>query len=242
MKKQFAFLKYLTFIIIILNGCSKDDITIVNENQAAINEIKKIVGDNGKISVYNNFKTEDNYFILNTSPTNFDTSHSMNLNLKQFKIIYVALNSGKLWGITNENENSNSFNVVQSFDGDSIQRTGYHLIRFSPAMPSIGYFGPNSSFISYLNLQYYTDNKGFVIGSPSISFSGITLFNWNQNFLSPIQTQLNNKLNTGSSIFTIGGNARFGIGNFNWESHMSYTITIDIDGTVSVTSGVGGLK
>jgi hypothetical protein len=214
----------------------------VNENQAAINEIKKIVGDNGKISFNYNFKTKDNYSILNTSKTNFDTLNPMNLNLNQFKVIYMALNSGKLWGIVNENESSNSFNVLQTFDGDSIQRTGYHLIRFSPTMPGIGYFGPNSSFITYLNLQYYSDSNGFVIGSPSISFSGITLFNWSQNFLSPIQTQLNNKLNTRSSVFTIGGNARFGIGNFNWESHISYTITIDIDGTVSVTSGVGGLK
>lgn len=247
MIKKVLFLKNLMLISIIFFGCSKESAQLSKDQQEqnAINEIRKIVGNNGVIKISNNKQIST--FVSTNSDLAFpDTTQPITLTLEQFREAYTFLYSGKFWkNAIVVNSKFIAINSIKSFDiyeEDPIQKPGYHNVRFSPTMPGLGYFGSNSSLFSSLNLQYNSDKMGLVVGSPSISFTGITLFAWNQNYLSPIQTQFNYNQQSGNSVFTIGGNARFGIGNFNWESNISYTITIGADGIISITSGVGGLK
>ena len=87
----------------------------------------------------------------------------------------------------------------------------------------------NSSIMSTMSIVFNTDTYGRVVGSPSIIFSGISLFTWNQAYLSPISYNLANH----TSTFTISGTAAFGISTggtvLGWVSRQIYEVVVNTD-------------
>ena len=77
-------------------------------------------------------------------------------------------------------------------------------------------------------LDFNTDANGRVIGTPTISFSGIGIFSFNQINMSTITF---NPI-SGNNFFTITGNNLFGIQlggmTIGWTSRTNYFFTINM--------------
>ena len=228
MKKQFAFFKYLTFIIIILNSCTKDDVTILNENQAAINEIKKIVGDNGKIEVLSkNFNLEA---IDIKSESTIDSNSYKYLSLSEFRQLYESIGKYQFERVVEKDSNSS----IKSMDiDDDPRKPGLHRIKYYsfPFNLINGTYGINEakSPLTILNLWFETNKQGRVIGTPTIFYSGVTFIqNWTQLYVTEIQ--YNASSNT--STFTIAGSTLYGVNiigqNIGWTSKGGFNISINM--------------
>ena len=248
---KYAIRTILLFLLFFVTSCTKKEpqLTLAQIQQNTIIEIRKIVGNNGTISVNNNDR--NNKLSTYSALSILDTNRLISLTLEQFKDIYNALKTDTFWTNVNDKlSTSDSTKNIKSLsdfydDEDPLypkgpkQEPGYHMIQFARSVPFLPY-QYNSSYFSNLNLQYYSDQNGYVIGSPSISFSGINIFKWNQNFLSSIENQSDGLYQIGNSSFTIGGGAEYSIlfGTFTWTSPLSYKITIDIYGNISIRSGL----
>jgi hypothetical protein len=83
-----------------------------------------------------------------------------------------------------------------------------------------------------MSLVFNTDTYGRVVGNPSIIFSGLTLFSWNQTYMSPISYNLANHTSTfiisGTATYTIsiGGNVGTSLG---WVIRETYQVVINTD-------------
>jgi hypothetical protein len=236
------------FVITILTSCTKNDphLSRLNFEKNTISEIKKIVGNNGTIIV-SNYNLSPNLLNTNTSLLTFDKSCPVNLTIDQFKQIYNSLKDGHMWKDTIENIldtgntiSGTSSNII-SFSDDFYEdengpiqngriKAGYHKVQFYPTMPGIGYSGINKSFSQIMNLHFNINSFGYVEGSPAISFSGLALFSFSQNYISPIQKY------SGYSMFTIGGTAEFGlnVANLGWNSPVDFTVKIYTNGKIEI--------
>lgn len=240
------------FVITILTSCTKNDpqLSQLNLKKNTISEIKKIVGNKGTIIV-SNYNLSPNLLSINTSLLTFDTSLPVSLTIDQFKQIYNSLKEGHVWKDTIENildtgntSSGMSSNII-SFSDDYYEdengpiqkvriKAGYHKVQFYPTMPGIGYSGINKSFSQVMNLHFNINSFGYVEGSPAISFSGLALFSFSQNYISPIQTY------SGYSMFTIGGTAEFGlnVANLGWNSPVDFTVKIYTNGKIEIISNI----
>jgi hypothetical protein len=239
-------------ILFFLTSCSKNDsrFTQLQIEKNTISEIRKIVGNNGTF-VVSNYNLSPNLLNTNNSFFTLDTSRPVNLTIDQFKQIYYSLKDGHMWKDTIENildtgntSSGMSSNII-SFSDDYYEdengpiqkgriKAGYHKVQFHPTMPGIGYSGINKSFSQIMNLHFNINSFGYVEGSPAISFSGLALFSFSQNYISPIQTY------SGYSIFTIGGTAEFGlnVANLGWNSPVDFTIKIYTNGKIEIISNI----
>jgi hypothetical protein len=235
-----------------LTSCTKNDSqpTQLQIEKNTISEIRKIVGNNGTFVICNN-NLSPNLLNTNTSFFTFDTSRPVSLTIDQFKEIYNSLKDGHMWKDTIEiisdtgNTSSGILNNIISLGDDFYEddygpiqkgriKAGYHKVQFYPTMPGIGYSGINKSFSQIMNLHFNINSFGYVEGSPAISFSGLALFTYSQNYISPIQTY------SGYSMFTIGGTAEFGlsIANLGWNSPVDFTIKIYTNGKIEIISNI----
>lgn len=240
------------FVIIILTSCTKNDqqLTQLQIEKNTISEIKKIVGDKGTIIV-SNYNLSPNLLNTNTSLLTFDTSRPVSLTIDQFKQIYNSLKDSHVWkdnienildtGNSSSGMSSNIISFSDDYFDDEIGpiqkgriKSGYHKVQFYPTMPGIAYFGINKSFTQIMNLHFNINSFGYVEGSPALSFSGLALFSFSQNYISPIQTY------SGYSMFTIGGTAEFGlnVANLGWNSPVDFTIKIYTNGKIEIISNI----
>ena len=208
--------------------------------------IKKIVGNEGLI--LKAIPASSN--IISNSIQGINKQSSKTLTLEEFSKIYQNIKAGrnkkfefkfkefKYQKDTAENNEKivESKSTIKSFDmyedaedgsGPRVIPQGYYCIN------NFGSYyqnnNGNSSLLSTMSLVFNTDTYGRVVGSPSIIFSGISLFTWNQGYLSPISYNLANH----TSTFIISWTATYGISMggtvLGWVSRETYEIVVNTD-------------
>jgi len=230
MIKKVQFFKYLVLVSIIFFGCSKENAQLSKnqQEQNAINEIRKIVGNNGKFEVLSK-----NFTLSSTnikSESLIDSSSVKYLSLSAFKNLYESIGKYQYERVIETDAN----NSIKSMDiDDNPGRPGLHRIKYYsfPYSAVNGPFGINTSFSQFtvLNLWYETNNQGRVIGTPTIFYSGVTFIqNWTQLYVTEIQYNASNN----TSTFTIGGTTLYGVNilgqNIGWTGGGGFSISVNM--------------
>jgi hypothetical protein len=238
---------------ILLSSCSKQatPIYLENETENAIRQIKKIIGEDGIIKVidtnsYNlsNYKSESIIGTDNVRKLSIDEFRKVYKAFKTKQVSFEVVEEGRVdSNIKNKEIKSNSIiigeDTYDEYDGDKDDGNGgpkpaglYHSIFHSEILQyyRYGYIdGNNPTLFANLNVEFKSDQFGMIVGSPSISFSGVRMFSWNQTSTYPISSNKNNY----TSSFYISGKAEFllGIGNsvLGLGGNTTFKITINMD-------------
>jgi len=243
MKKNnlFLFINFLLFFF--LTSCTKQ-LTSADQDEINISQLKKIVGNEGLI--LKELPASSN--IISNSIQGLKNQASKTLTLDEFSKLYQNIKAGrnKTMGFKefkyqkdtagNNEKIVESKSTVKSFDiyedaedgsGPRVIPEGFHWFTNYNSITQNN--NGNSSILSSMTLLFNTDTYGRVVGNPSIIFSGLTLFSWNQTYMSPISYNLANH----TSTFTISGTATFGISTggtvLGWVSRETYEIIINTD-------------
>jgi len=245
MKKNnlFLFINFLLFFF--LTSCTKQ-LTSADQDEINISQLKKIVGNQGLI--LKELPASSN--IISNSIQGLKKQAVKSLTLDEFSKLYQNIKASRNKGIelkfkefkyqkdtTRNNEKIvETKSTIKSFDMYEDAEDGS-----GPRVIPEGYYvrenygswwqnnNGNSSILSTMSIVFNTDTYGRVVGSPSLIFSGITLFTWNQSYLSPISYNLANH----TSTFIISGTATYGISMggsvLGWVSRETYQVVINTD-------------
>jgi len=243
MKKNnlFLFINFLLFFF--LTSCTKQ-LTSADQDEIKISQLKKIVGNEGLI--LKELPAPSN--IITHSIQGLKKQAVKSLTLDEFSKLYQNIKAGRNKTIafkefkyqkdtTGNNEKIvETKNTIKSFDiyedaedgsGPRVIREGFHWFTNYNSITQNN--NGNSSILSSMTLLFNTDTYGRVVGSPALIFSGITLFTWNQAYLSPISYNLANH----TSTFTISGTATYGISMggtvLGWVLPHSFEIVVNTD-------------
>ncbi len=242
MKKilQFSFILNLLFIMILFQNCEKENYntTKIFSETNMINEVKKLVGEDETLFIINNYDSgiKSNKF-SGSIKTNFKP-----LSLNEFKALHKIINKKitlnteaiKVKGIGKNKSDSIRSNGIKAYEelvDDDPRAAGYYHARFpyytwyyTNINNDVGLAGKYEMY-----LDFNTDENGRVIGSPTISFTGIGLFSFNQINASNITFNAAN----GNSYFTITGSSVFGFqfggATIGWTSRSNYMFTVNMD-------------
>ena len=215
-------------MLFLFQSCHKE-IKVLNQNtpeQYAISEVQKIVGNEGNVFVITNLSSNKK------NSVNINGQNIVTVNLEKFKDIVNQLKSDTL-----------PHNGIKYFDSVFIDNVKIKIAALNsfdewdgpkPAGMYRYYFGPlqngNSSFLTNLNISFNTNQDGSMHGSPSIYFSGITLFGWQPQQISSIAYNASNYVST----FAITGTTTFGIQcsgglTIGWTSTITFYVRISMD-------------
>ncbi len=245
MKKNnlLLFINFLIFFF--LTSCAKQ-VANADKDEVNISQLKKIVGNEGLI--LKAIPASSN--IISNSIQGINKQSSKTLTLDEFSKVYQNIKVGRNKGIElkfkefkyqkdtagNNEKIVESKSTIKSFDMYEDTEDGS-----GPRVIPQGYYvrenygswwqnnNGNSSIMTTMSIVFNTDTYGRVVGSPALIFSGITLFTWNQSYLSPISYNLANH----TSTFIISGTATYGISMggtvLGWVSRETYEIVINTD-------------
>lgn len=220
MKRIYQSILLLILVCTSLVSCTKDVHLTKSEieEQNAINEVRKIVGNKGDVFIIGKAGSSN---IKSQSLT--DTTKIKYLTLDQLKEFIRRVNSKEIIiGITDSTEKSentiksNSISTyIKKMDDDSLLNNGLYQCSFS-------YYG-----ISTINLYYSLDQRNQVI-NPSMQLNGISLIGWQTSNLSKINFNPSNSI----SSFSFAGSANLGlnIGNYNIGWSSGWTLTFWVNG------------
>jgi hypothetical protein len=232
MIKKATFLKYFFVTSLIFFGCKKDTPQFSNEQQQqnAINEVRKIVGDKGSFVVHSNS------FYLNENSTNIKSEFSIDstttryMSVGEFKQLYESIGKYQFERILDKDSNASM--KTMDFD-DNPGKPGLHRVKYFsfPLSAVNGTYGINTSTTQFtvLNLWFETNRQGRVIGTPIIFYSGVTFVqNWTQLYVTEIQYNTSNN----TSTFTIAGSTLYGINifgqNIGWTGQGGFNISVNM--------------
>lgn len=191
---------FLLSVILIMTSCTKQIYPLTSEQatQNAIKEIRKIIGNEGLVSVES--KSFDDLIHRQMISMDLQKKSIRKLSIYEFKELFLALKDTiKLISLLN----AKSAPQYKTFSDDvpiRPGRSGSHSLSFYTP-----YFLSGSSprsILTTLNLNYNTDLYGRVIGQPNIYFTGISVFSWVQTTPNPL---INFNSNTLTSSFIISG-------------------------------------
>jgi len=248
MKKNnlFLFINFLLFLF--LTSCTKQ-LTSANQDEINISQLKKIVGNEGQI--LKTLPAPSN--IITNSIQGLKKQAVKSLTLDEFSKLYQNIKAGRNKTIelkfkefkyqkdtTGNNEKIvETKSTIKSFDmyedaedgsGPRVIPSGFYTVTNYGSLWQNN--NGNSSILSSMSLVFNTDTYGRVVGNPSIIFSGLTLFSWNQTYMSPISYNLANHTSTfiisGTATYTIsiGGNVGTSLG---WVIRETYQVVINTD-------------
>lgn len=207
----------------------------VNTEMTALNEVKKIIGSNGQVEIIDSTKIKvNNLHYINKPPFK-------PLSLEEFKIVFN--NTRKKIQLTSEavliNKNVNQSNAINAssikahdeLEEDGPRPAGYYHAVFPFYMSYFTGLNSNAAGAGLYNmyLDFNTDASGRIIGTPTISFTGIGLFSFTQINMSAI------KFNpaSGANTFTITGinvlGVQFGGLTIGWSSRSNYIFNVNMD-------------
>jgi hypothetical protein len=214
-------------MLLIFQSCNKEvkeSIQNLNE-QNAINQIQKIVGNKGKVFLIKESNS-------NISSLNLNDHNVQKIDIEQFKKIFSQSINDTLPHIFKKTLDSlikssliiksSSLDYFDDFDGP--RPAGLYRYAFGPLQNG------NSSFLTNMNISFNTNQDGSIYGTPTIYFSGLTLFSW--------QVQQNSQIsfnsNTYVSTFAMTGTTTFGIQcsgglTLGWTSTITFYVSINMD-------------
>ncbi len=240
MKKQLLLINLIVFFL--FSSCFKQTSSSAIDQ---LNEIKSTVGSEGEIKINNSIVKSN---VTTNSIDNPTINIGKNLSLKEFKDAYKSLkeNRKKEFQLTNIHYSKDT--VLKHDSASSIKIKPFDLMYDEGENPGIrpaGYYtitnyssilqnnNGNSSLFSNMVLVFNTNNLGMVIGTPSIYYTSVNLFTWNQLYVSPIAFDPNTHIST----FTISGTSTFGISLggslLGWVSPQSFQVSINMDANSS---------
>ncbi len=230
----------LTLVMLLFQNCEKEnyyksknlsEIEVINQARYLIGGDEKLFIINSKDSGLSSNKLSDNIKI-NFRP----------LSLNEFVLFHKIINKKttlsseaiKIKGIRNnqlDSIKSNGIQVHDELDYDDPRKAGYYHARFpyytwyyTNINNDVGLAGKYEMY-----LDFNTDENGRVIGSPTVSFTGLGLFSFNQINSSDITFNSSN----GNSYFTITGSTVFGFqfggATIGWTSRSNYMFTVNMD-------------
>lgn len=216
---------YLLFsILLFLSSCQKD----ISKNREinAISNIREIVGSHGKF--------------ISIDEKNF--KNSALLSIEEFKIAYKEFKKSKSFigeadlkrdtsELTKNIKIASSTITLDEFEDDGPRPAGYYHAAF-PFYVSY-YSSINNNVLPRgfytMHLDFNTDAMGRIIGTPTISFTGIGFFYWTYVNASAITFNIANT----TSTFAMTGNSLFGIQigglTLGWTERSTYYFTINMD-------------
>ena len=243
MKKNnlFLFINFLLFFF--LTSCTKQ-LTSADQDEINISQLKKIVGNEGLILK----ELPAPSSIITHSIQGLKKQAVKTLTLDEFSKLYQNIKAGRNKTMAfkefkyqkdttgNYEKIVETKNTIKSFDmyedaedgsGPRVRPQGYYVVN------NYGSLGQNnngnSEIMTTMSIVFNTDTYGRVVGSPSLIFSGLTLFSWNQSYLSPISYNLANN----TSTFIISGTKTYGISMggtvLGWVERITYQIVINTD-------------
>lgn len=243
MKKNNLFLFINFLLLFFLTSCTKQ-LTSADQDEINISQLKKIVGTEGQI--LKTLPASSN--IITHSIQGLKKQAVKSLTLDEFSKLYQNIKAGRNKTIafkefkyqkdtTGNNEKIvETKNTIKSFEiyedaedgsGPRVIPSGFYTVTNYGSLWQNN--NGNSSILSSMSLVFNTDTYGRVVGNPSIIFSGISLFTWNQTYMSPISYNLANH----TSTFIISGTATYGISTggtvLGWVLPHSFEIVVNTD-------------
>jgi hypothetical protein len=239
--------------IFIFSSCTKeiDPLTSEQETQNEVKEIRKIIGSQGSIlikenAINGNIQTESmlqgNNVIRKLSIEEFKKVYNV---FKNKQVSFTAYEEVKLdslnehKGIKSESTFNPDDDTFDDFEGgvniktDDPRPAGFYTTTFKSELLEYylrGYVdGNNPLFLSSINVQYRTDGTGKIVGMPNLYFSGLSIFNWTQNYNHLLSFEAQNS----KSVFLISGitnyNISFGPLVFNVSSSITFKLILYMD-------------
>lgn len=227
MKNYLKFI-FSVHVIIILSSCQKSIST--TDKDIMMSNIKEIVGNEG------DFVTMDE---LNFNKTAL-------LSIEEFKYAYKEFKKSKIFTgeanlkldtsvLTNNIKKASSTITLDEFEDDGPRPAGYYHAAFPFYVSYYSSINDNvlpKGFYT-MHLDFNTDEFGRIVGTPTLSFTGIGFFYWTYVNSSAI----NFNKTTGTSTFTMTGNSLFGIQlgglTLGWTERSTYYFTINMDAAFS---------
>jgi len=215
------------FIISSFIGCVKENNSteVISESKAIL-AVKNIVGEKGNVSIISNHSSAGN----RSMQINTDSIQLLSLNDFQVALGALQADSNAPIAVLIDSPiqlkpkfKSNSIKSLDDEEDDRPKPAGLYRYSFMPKT------GGNTSYFSDMNLSYNTGANGEIIGTPTLYFSGLHLFNWQ-----PTQTSaISFDPITYTSSFAVTGTTTFGIqfGGFTigWSTNITFYITIQND-------------
>lgn len=233
-----------------MSSCQKNETPLSSDQlaQNAINDVRNIVGGDGTIKLLESQTNLNNY---QTESIGSKQVSTRKLTISEFKNVYNQVKSKKItYKFLSESRldtnllraSSRSVNGVTSMNMDNIEiinpiigddggpgPAGYHHVQFSPSSPLNNDLGGSYT----MHLIFNTDKNGQIIGTPTISYTGIGFYSWQQVNISAI----NFNAQSFTSNFTITGISTYGIqiGSIamGWSDLENYQIKINMNGIVN---------
>jgi uncharacterized protein YfkK (UPF0435 family) len=231
MVKKLKILKYLFFISFIFFGCRKEIPQLSNEQiqQNAINEIRKIVGNNSIITVLNNKSTIHSLSI--------DENISTTVTIEQLKDLYALVNDKSRFVFSNLNKVS-VLATQNELKTTSLSNFGEFSDPLRPGLYKAIFKGP--TFLYSTVIYFRIGNSGGVEGTPSATISPNYLYD---PYTFSITSWSAISYNSYSSIskFSISGSLGMNVG----MGGMAFNVVsrdIFFDFTVNSDDGIVGLK
>ena len=226
----------LLFLLMFTISCTKkeSELTMQDKQTNAIKQLKEIVGEQGEIKIIIPSESKSIFTIYENS----NQAKIKNLSLNEFKevfkeigteIKYEAVRSTLVLDSSISPTSKIKSNSIQTFDDDEEDdgpgKAGYHHAQFAPG--SILNKDKIGKYI--LHLFFNTNNSGQIVGNPTLFYTGIGLYSWQQMNMSNISFNPSNN----SSNFIITGINTYGVQieglTIGWSSYANFNITISMD-------------
>ncbi len=223
MKNYFKFILSI-YVITFLSSCQKNIST--TDKDIMMSNVKEIVGNEGK------FVTMDE----------LSFNKSALLSIEEFRYAYKEFKKSKTFTgeanlkldtsvLTNKIKKASSTTTLDEFEDDGPRPAGYYHAAF-PFYVSY-YSSINDNILPRgfytMHLDFNTDASGRIIGTPTLSFTGIGFFYWTYVNSSAITFNSANS----TSTFTMTGNSLFGIQlgglTLGWTERSTYYFTVNMD-------------
>jgi hypothetical protein len=218
---------YLTFVLVLfvfifLPSCQKE--IPEYKEEIAMSKLKEVVGEKGEFIILNE---------LNNIPIlSFDEFKDA---YKEFKKSKVFIGQADLKPNNTKTLNSlkSAFSTISldEYEDDGPRQAGYYHASFPFYVSYYSSINDNvlpKGFYT-MHLDFNTDQFGRVIGTPTLSFTGIGFFYWT--YVNSSSITFNPSTTT--STFTITGNNLFGIQlgglTLGWTERSNYYFTVNMD-------------
>lgn len=214
---------YLISLTFLLNACSKE----LNQNStideiSAKNAIREIVGSKGEITFLTN-ELSQKTSILSLSQLQEIAKELSVPKTYQANEAVLIIDTSLSKSYKSQLKKVKSMWLMEDDEGP--KPAGYYHVQFNANSP----LNQNLGGLYTLHLYFNTDSDGRVIGSPSISYTGVGLASWQQVNISSISFNGGNY----TSSFNISGINTYGVqfGSFTlgWSAMSNFLITINMD-------------
>jgi hypothetical protein len=215
----------LTFTLLFLS-CKKELLSSdrLSEETYATQAIRKIVGSKGEIKLITSKSDLTTKTLTLAQLQNILIEQNRNRSYQAYKSEFVL----DKYLSKSYQDQTVIIKSLTEFEDDietGPRPAGYYHVQFSASSP----LNQDLGGFYTLHLYFNTDANGRVIGNPSISYTGVGLFSWQQVNISNISFNANSLI----SSFTISGTNTYGIQvggmTLGWSAMKDFLVVINLN-------------